>query len=110
NTKGDFRASDQLQTTDLVLQPGIGQGLQLIKDVELIGICHILEEGDGRKLGVDQSVGLQLGFGPFGQQVWLYHCPPRRLSMRRKDSYREIMSPWAMTSNGERPLKNSLWL
>src|SRR5690606_35391528 len=110
NAEGYFRAGYQLETSGLVLQPGVGQGLQLIQRFEFAGIGYIVEQRDGWEFGVDQSVGPQMGFGPHRELVRVYHCAPRRLSMRRNDSYKEIMSPWAMTSSGDRPLKNSLWL
>lgn len=108
NAERDLAAGNQLESAGLVVQARVRQGLKLIKHVELIGVGHVIEQLDWRKLRVHQSIRLQLRRRPNRQPLRHYHCAPRRLSIRRNVSYSEIMSPCAMTASGERPLKNSL--
>src|SRR5690606_24397906 len=109
NAEGDLITSNQLQPTDLVLQPWVGQGLELVYRLEVFGICDIIEQGNGRKLGVDQTIGLQALAFANRKVIQHHHWAALKASILLKVSYREIMSPWAMISNGVRPLKNSLW-
>src|SRR5690606_5032454 len=106
----DLRKRDQFQTSGLIQQSRIGQRLNLVQAFKLVGAGDVVEQLDGREFGIDQSIGLLMLFTQARQRAEHYHKPPRHTSMRRKVSYREIMSPWDMISNGERPLKNSLWL
>ncbi|MNL23116.1 hypothetical protein D3C87_1444850 [compost metagenome] len=110
NAERNFTPWNQLQLTHFILQPRIGQRLNLEQQLKLIRIRHVLKQGNRRKLRIDQPICLQRLAGEHRQLGHLHHCAPRSTSMRRKVSYREIMSPWAMISSGLRPLKNSLSL
>ncbi|MNQ58024.1 hypothetical protein D3C85_722120 [compost metagenome] len=110
NTERNLAARNQLKLTHLILQPRIGQSLNLEQHLELGRIRHIIKQRNGRKLRIDQAISLQRLTGKHRQLTRHHHCAPRSMSMRRKVSYSEIMSPWAMISSGERPLKNSLSL
>ena len=75
------------------MQSRVCQRLQLIEDFKFLGVGYVIEQIDGGILGVHQPIGLTTGIGPHGKPFRHYHCAPRRLSIRRNDSYREIMSP-----------------
>lgn len=109
NAKRYLVAGYQLKLANLVEQARIAEGLDLIQRLEVFCIGYIVKQANGRKLGIDQAVCLQTFAFSQWQRGQRYHCAPRNASMRRKVSYSEIMSPWAMTANGERPLKNALW-
>ncbi|RMU30584.1 hypothetical protein ALP32_200051 [Pseudomonas avellanae] len=51
-----FAARDQVEVAYLVLQTGIRQALNLVKDIELVSAGHVIEQGSRRKLGVHQAV------------------------------------------------------
>jgi hypothetical protein len=108
NAERNLVTRNQLQATNLVLQPWIGQRLDLIEGFEVLAVGDIVEQGNGRKLGVDQTVCLQTFTFQHRKVAEHYHWAPRSASIRRNVSYSEIMSPCAMTASGERPLKNSL--
>ncbi|VVN42983.1 hypothetical protein PS659_05577 [Pseudomonas fluorescens] len=110
NPERNLAARNQLQLTHFILQPRIGQRLNLEQQLKLIRVRHVIEQRNRRKLRIDQAISLQRLTGKHRQLTRHHHNAPRSMSRRRKVSYSEIMSPWAMISSGERPLKNSLSL
>ncbi|MNJ53552.1 hypothetical protein D3C77_489450 [compost metagenome] len=60
NTEGNLVVGNQLQPADFILQPWIRQDLELEERLEILGVGHVIEQGDGGELGVDQPVGLQI--------------------------------------------------
>src|SRR5690606_41579509 len=95
---GDLIRSNQLQPTELVLQPWVGQGLELVYRLEVFGIGDIIEQGNGRTLGVDQAVGLQAFAFASRKVIQRHHWAALKASIRLKVSYREIMRSEVHTS------------
>jgi hypothetical protein len=52
NAERNLVARNQLQATNLVLQPWIGQRLDLIEGFEVLGVGDIIEQDNGLGLGL----------------------------------------------------------
>jgi hypothetical protein len=53
-----FAITNSCEATNLILQPWIGHRLNLIERFEVRCIGYVIEQGNWRKLGVDQALGL----------------------------------------------------